>query len=124
MGKGLDTCLVVKQITKGSVAQLDVDIAEKKQKLLQLTSLNVQAQPREGLARQVTAVHAWCLRELFVFGRLPAYCWHAWHRRQLQTSRNRYQAWWRFRTTSHFQCSTCCQKCYSTHQKSSCCHRT
>ena len=55
MGKGLDTCLVVKQMVKSAVAQVDVDIAEKKKKLLSLTSLNVQPQPREDLARQVNA---------------------------------------------------------------------
>lgn len=54
MGKGLDTCLVVKPIAKPSVAPQDVVIAQRKKMLLQLTSLNVQPQPPANLVRQVS----------------------------------------------------------------------
>ena len=55
MGKGLDTCLMVKTLTKSSAEPLQIDITERKKKLLLLTPLNVQPQSQGSglLARQV-----------------------------------------------------------------------
>ena len=61
MGKGLDTCLVVKRLTLPTVEPVDVDIALRKKKLLQLTTLNAKLQPSGSLTRQVSAGFATCL---------------------------------------------------------------
>ena len=54
MGKGLDTCLVVKPLILPRVEAVDVDIAQRKKKLLQLTTLNITPQLSGSLARQVS----------------------------------------------------------------------
>jgi hypothetical protein len=52
MGKGLDTCLVVQKMALKSADPIEVDIAERKMKLMMLTPVDLDPQPRTGLSRQ------------------------------------------------------------------------
>ncbi len=52
MGKGLDTCLVVQPMAVGSANPEEIDIAERKKKLILLTPVDPDPQPRGALSRQ------------------------------------------------------------------------
>ncbi len=54
MGKGLDTCLVVQPMIVKTADPVEVDIAERKRKLILMTPVDPDPQPRGGLARQAS----------------------------------------------------------------------
>jgi hypothetical protein len=53
MGKGLDTCLVVQPMTIQSADPMEVDIAERKKKLMLLTPVEPVLTAQGSLVRQV-----------------------------------------------------------------------